>query len=94
VSQRIFYAYLDEAPVVFSDDEAWEYFDGVWKPLNLADAMCKARLLTKEEFDRYAGPGLPPPPFALPRHPSHPGIVDAPAEAYGRAGGFYTFRRN
>jgi hypothetical protein len=92
---EISYGYLDEAAVLFDDGEAWELYDGHWRPLHLADAMWKARLLTKSEFDRYAGPDRPPLPDGAFRanntstqscHPQHPGIRDAPQESYG--GGF------
>ena len=49
------YAYLNEAPVVFDNDKAFEFFDGKWKPLNIGDAQPNARLLSKAAFGKYAG---------------------------------------
>lgn len=49
------YAYLDDAPVVFNDDKAFEFIGGRWKPMNVADAMYKARLINSlAEFYSYA----------------------------------------
>jgi hypothetical protein len=62
MSGKLRYAYLDESPVVFNDTKAHEYVGGQWKPLHLADAMCKARLLTKAEFASYAA-GVPAAPI-------------------------------
>ena len=44
------FAYLEDAPVIFDNDEAWWFIGGAWKRLHLADAMCKAKLLTEAEF--------------------------------------------
>lgn len=51
---KIRYAYLDDAPVIFDDDRAFEFVGGKWKPLNVDDAKYKARLLSKAEFNVYA----------------------------------------
>lgn len=59
---KIHYAYLDESPVIFDDDKAVQFVAGRWKPLHLADAACKARLLSEEEFRRVY-PALPAAPI-------------------------------
>lgn len=52
---KLRYAYLDEAPVVFDDSRAFEYQAGHWVSINVIDAQHKARLLSKDEFEKYAG---------------------------------------
>lgn len=59
------YAYLDDAPVVFDDAEAWHLVGKTWQALPLADAMSNARLLTKAEFDDYASAAPPLPSTAF-----------------------------
>ena len=61
MSGNLRYAYLDECPVVFNDDKAFQFTAGRWKPLHLAEAMSKARLLSKAEYDTYAGGIFPSP---------------------------------
>ncbi len=51
---RIRYAYLEEEPVIFDDDQAFRLKAGRWRPLHTADAMCKAKLLTRTEFENFA----------------------------------------
>ena len=56
---KINYAYLDESPVVFDNDKAFEWVQGQttagrWVPLHMADARSKARRLTASEFNDYA----------------------------------------
>lgn len=49
------YAYLDEAPVVFDNDQAFEFTSGKWVKLPLPEAQTKAKLLHVAEFTGYAG---------------------------------------
>jgi hypothetical protein len=55
------YAKLNDYPVIFDDDEAWECIGGEWKPLEPAEAHHKAGILTKEQFNAHFGelPALP-----------------------------------
>lgn len=56
MSGHIRYAYLDDQAVVFNDRRAYRHDGTGWRPMDWHEAVHKARLLTKEEFDRYAGP--------------------------------------
>jgi len=58
---RIRYAYLEDQAVIFDDDKAFRLSGAHWVPMHLADAMCKAKLLSKAEFEDYApdAPVLP-----------------------------------
>jgi hypothetical protein len=42
---------LEELAVIFDDDDAFYCYGDGWKPMNIADAQCKARLLSKSDFD-------------------------------------------
>ena len=58
------YGDLEGVGVLFDGWEAWQLStNGVWHEINAADAACKARVLTKEDFDRSFG-DVPPLPIA------------------------------
>lgn len=49
---KIRYAYLDDLAVVFDDTDAYEHRAAGWVKIHIADAVSKARLITRAEFDR------------------------------------------
>jgi hypothetical protein len=56
------YGSLDDLPVVWRGWESWELWcDGRWHEASAAEAATKARVMTKQEFDRSFGytPPLP-----------------------------------
>jgi hypothetical protein len=61
-SHRIRYAFYDWGPCVFNHREAWWCFNGKWKPINVAEAVCKAGLLSEERYHRMF-PDAPPLPM-------------------------------
>jgi hypothetical protein len=52
------YSYIDEFPVQFTVKAAAMFSNGQWRPIDLADAQFKAKLVTEEEFKK-SFPGLP-----------------------------------
>ena len=63
MTDKLSYAYLDEAPVLFNEAEAWHCVGGRWQRLHIADAHCKAKLLSRAEYHSMFGsdrlPSLP-----------------------------------
>jgi hypothetical protein len=60
-ARRIHYGWDDGGAVVFNLYEAWWCYDGEWKPMSVTEAVCKAGVLTEQEF-RRSFDSLPPLP--------------------------------
>ncbi len=55
MTNRLNYAQLDGTAVLFDDHLAFQRIGKRWEPLHMADACCKARLLTKMDFEKMFG---------------------------------------
>ena len=66
-ASRIYYGWDDGGAVIFNLHEAWwcDSFIGKWQKMSVAEAVCKAGVLTEQEFRRWFDslPPLPPAAF-------------------------------
>jgi hypothetical protein len=52
------FAYREGCAVRYNETEAWECVDGTWYPMHMADACCKASLITEAKYNSMF-PNLP-----------------------------------
>lgn len=70
---EIQYCMLDAWPCLYTDAEAWQYYEDHWREVDSADAGMNASVLGKDKYDAlFADLHLPPLPkiaFSAPPRP-------------------------